>query len=158
MKKEICFDMDGTIVDLYGVEGWLEMLSITHNPLPYEIAKPLINMSALARLLHKAQRLGYTIKIITWLAIGSDEEYDLAVTKAKTEWLQKHLPSVEFDEIIITKYGVPKQELGEGILFDDNADIRKEWGAKAYEPSEMFEVLRELGTNKELYRKVLSWL
>ena len=26
MKKEICFDMDGTIADLYGVEGWLEDL------------------------------------------------------------------------------------------------------------------------------------
>lgn len=143
MKKEICFDMDGTLVDLYGVEGWFEMLR-SFDPTPYEIAKPLINMSALARLLHKAQRLGYAIKVISWLSLESTEEYDLAVTTAKIEWLQAHLPSVEFDEIIIAEYGVPKQELGEGILFDDNADIRKEWGAKAYEPSEIFEVLREL--------------
>lgn len=143
MKKEICFDMDGTIADLYGVEGWLEMLR-SFDPTPYEIAKPLINMSALARLLHKAQRLGYAIKVISWLSLESTEEYDLAVTTAKIEWLRAHLPSVEFDEIIITEYGVPKQELGEGILFDDNADIRKEWGAKAYEPSEILEVLREL--------------
>ena len=36
MKKEICFDMDGTIADLYGVEGWLEDLehfSTPHSPL-----------------------------------------------------------------------------------------------------------------------------
>lgn len=157
MKKEICFDMDGTIADLYGVEGWLEMLR-SFDPTPYEIAKPLINMSALARLLHKAQKLGYTIKVISWLSLKTTEEYNLAVTTAKIEWLRAHLPSVEFDEIIITEYGVPKQELGEGILFDDNADIRKEWNGKAYEPSEILEVLRELGTSKELYRKVLSWL
>ena len=26
MNKTLVFDMDGTIADLYGVEGWLEML------------------------------------------------------------------------------------------------------------------------------------
>ena len=24
MNKMVCFDMDGTIADLYGVKGWLE--------------------------------------------------------------------------------------------------------------------------------------
>ena len=147
MRKEICFDMDGTLANLYGVENWLEMLR-SFDPTPYKIAKPLINMSALARLLHKAQRLGYAVKVISWLSLESTEEYDLAVTTAKIEWLRKHLPSVEFDEIIITEYGVPKQELGEGILFDDNADIRKEWGAQAYEPSEILAVLRKLGEKR----------
>ena len=35
--KVIVFDMDGTIADLYGVNGWLEMLN-AENPKPYEIA------------------------------------------------------------------------------------------------------------------------
>ena len=26
MKKMLCFDMDGTIADLYGVDGWLKDL------------------------------------------------------------------------------------------------------------------------------------
>ena len=38
MKKEICFDMDGTIADLYGVEGWLEDLE-HFSPRPYEMAR-----------------------------------------------------------------------------------------------------------------------
>ena len=41
MKKEIWFDMDGTIADLYGVENWLEML-IAEDPTPYAVAKPLL--------------------------------------------------------------------------------------------------------------------
>lgn len=44
-KKEnigikICFDMDGTIADLYGVENWFEYLT-AENVKPYKIAKPL---------------------------------------------------------------------------------------------------------------------
>ena len=143
MNKEICFDMDGTLVDLYGVEGWLEMLR-SFDPTPYKIAKPLINMAVLARLLHKAQRLGYVIKVISWCSLESTEEYDLAVEQAKKEWLQAHLPSVEFDEIIITEYGVPKSTCGSGILFDDNAEVRNEWVDTAYEPSEILDILREL--------------
>ena len=64
-EKIINFDMDGTIADLYGVDGWLNDL-INLNVRPYAIAKPLVNMSALARALNKLQRLGYKINIISW--------------------------------------------------------------------------------------------
>lgn len=143
MTKEICFDMDGTLAGLYDVANWLEELE-NHNPTPYEIAKPLLNMSALARLIHKAQRFGYSIKVITWLAIGSDELYSDLVAAAKIQWLRAHLPSVQFDDIIITEYGVPKSTLGNGILFDDNEEIRNEWKGKAYEPFEILKILRNL--------------
>lgn len=143
MVKEICFDMDGTLAGLYDVTNWLEELE-NHNPTPYEIAKPLLNMSALARLIHKAQRLGYSVKVITWLAIGSDEVYSELVAAAKIQWLQAHLPSVQFDDIIITEYGIPKSTLGNGILFDDNEEIRNEWKGKAYEPFEILKILKEL--------------
>ena len=36
----VCFDMDGTIADLYGVNGWLEMLR-EENARPYGIANPM---------------------------------------------------------------------------------------------------------------------
>ena len=64
---KIWFDMDGTIADLYGVNGWLEMLT-AQDATPYAIAKPLVNLSALARLIHKAQRNGFEICIVSALA------------------------------------------------------------------------------------------
>ena len=49
-KKVIVFDMDGTIVDFYGVSGWLNDLN-NHRTRPYEIAEPLYDMVELANLL-----------------------------------------------------------------------------------------------------------
>lgn len=143
MEKKICFDMDGTIADLYGKSDWLERLR-EFDPSPYRDARPLVNMSRLARLIHRAQKLGYTVDIISWLSRESNAAYDEAVTAAKREWLARHLPSVDFDEIHITAYGVPKHEIGCGILFDDNDGIRSEWGEGAHEPSEIFTVLASL--------------
>ena len=42
-EKEIWLDMDGTIVDLYGVDNWLEYIK-AEDEKPYKIAKPLVNM------------------------------------------------------------------------------------------------------------------
>ena len=43
--KVIVFDMDGTIADLYGVSGWLEMLR-AENPKPYKITLTLVTLSS----------------------------------------------------------------------------------------------------------------
>ena len=51
VKITINFDMDGTIADLYGVDNWLEMLT-DHDPTPYEIARPLVRLNVLARMLN----------------------------------------------------------------------------------------------------------
>ena len=75
MTTTIFFDMDGTIADLYGVENWLDYL-INADAFPYEIAKPLIRLSALARVLNRLQKQGYKIGIISWLAKNSDIAYD----------------------------------------------------------------------------------
>ena len=56
--KIICFDMDGTIADLYGVENWLDYL-LASDTLPYEAAKPLLRLNVLARILNRLQREGY---------------------------------------------------------------------------------------------------
>ena len=88
--------------------------------------------------------MGYRIKVISWSSLESTKEYDIAVTIAKIEWLQSHLPSVEFDDIIITEYGVPKSTLGKGVLFDDNADVRNEWKDLALTPNEILDFLRSL--------------
>ena len=144
MKKMIWLDMDGTIADLYGVENWLPML-INSDPTPYKLAAPLVNMNTLARKLNKLQRAGYKIGVISWLSKSSTPEYDEAVTAAKLWWLRKHLNSVNWDAIHIVNYGRNKWEVcGEGILFDDEAPNRNNWGGEAYHPDMIMEILSSL--------------
>ena len=142
----IWFDMDGTIADLYGVENWLDYL-IASDPTPYAIAKPLLRLSALARVLNRLQREGYRVGVISWLAKNSTAEYDKVVTEAKLEWLSKHLASVAFDEINIVKYGTPKQMFArteQDILFDDEEKNRKDWTGETFGIENIIEILRGL--------------
>ena len=144
MTTTIFFDMDGTIANLYGVDHWLDYL-IAMDTLPYEIAKPLIRLNVLARLLNKLQREGYKIGVISWLAKNSNTDYDENVTRVKKEWLKKHLASVNFDEIHIVKYGTPKQTFAKtenDILFDDEEKNRNDWTGKAFDVNEIIEILR----------------
>lgn len=139
----IWFDMDGTIANLYGVDGWLDSIIKEHTK-PYREAKPLIDMRRLAKNLKALQNKGYEIGIISWLAKNGTEEYNTRVTKAKIEWLKVHLGSVEFNEIHIVKYGTPKYTLGNGILFDDEEPNRNAWGDGAYDVHNILEVLENL--------------
>ena len=144
MTTTIFFDMDGTIADLYGVENWLDYL-IALDALPYEIAKPLIRLNALARILNRLQKQGYKIGVISWLAKNSNTAYDEKVTRTKKEWLKKHLASVNFDEIHIVKYGTPKQTFAKtenDILFDDEKKNRNDWTGKAFDVNEIIEILK----------------
>lgn len=143
--KAIYLDMDGTFVDLYGVENWLDYL-INEDNFPYLTAKPLVNLSVLARRLNKLQRNGYTIGIVSWLSKNGSEEYNERVTAAKKFWLQKHLPSVHWDEIHIVKYGTPKfsvVEYPDGILFDDEKQNRLDWDkmGMAFNVDNLIEIL-----------------
>lgn len=145
-EKMIWFDCDGTWIDLYGVDGWLDDL-VNHRARPYIEAKPLIHLSTFARMLHKLQAKGYQIGIISWLAKNSNEDFDNAVTIAKLEWLQKHLPSVVWDEIHIIPYGTPKYLYGHSILFDDELQNRLDWinnGGIAYDETCIFQILKTL--------------
>ena len=135
--------MDGTIADLYGVENWLEML-INEDPTPYAIARPLVHMATLARLLNKLQRNGYKIGVVSWLSKGASEEYDRKVTEAKKDWLRRHLKSVNFDRIDIIRYGEPKQNGRSGILFDDEERNRNNWDAVAFDEIEILQKLKNL--------------
>lgn len=142
----IWFDMDGTIANLYGVQNWLDYL-MASDPTPYAIAKPLLRLNALARVLNNLQRKGYKVGVISWLAKNSTADYDEAVTKAKIDWLTKHLASVAFDEINIVRYGTPKHLFATceaDILFDDEEKNRNEWTGKAFDVNNILEVLKGL--------------
>ena len=142
----IWFDMDGTIADLYGVENWLDYL-IASDPTPYAIAKPLLRLSALARVLNGLQRKGYKIGVISWLAKNSTTAFDEEVTKAKKEWLAKHLKSVRFDFVEIVPYGTDKnivRKTSTDILFDDEEGNRENWEGIAYNVDNILEVLKAL--------------
>ena len=143
MKKEIWFDMDGTIADLYGVEGWLDML-LNENTKPYEIAKPLVNMRELAKVLNRLIEKGWEIGVISWLAKNGTNDYNKKVANAKIKWLAKHLKSVKFAKIDIVEYGTPKQINRNGILFDDEKQNRENRLGIAYNVENIIQVLREL--------------
>lgn len=144
MSKAIYFDMDGTIANLYGVDGWLDML-IAKDETPYAIAKPMVRLSSLARILNRLQKNGYTIGVVSWLAKNSTHEYDVRVTEAKINWLNTHLKSVRFDEVHIVPYGTPKATIVDnpsGILFDDEKGNRDNWVGIAYDETSIIEVLK----------------
>ena len=143
MEKTICFDMDGTIADFYGVENWLEYLK-SENPYPYMVANPLVNMSALARVLNNRQKKGYKLVIISWLSKTGSENFNSLVTNAKMLWLKKHLPSVVWDEIYVLPYGTPKENYGNGILFDDEKPNRDNCKGIAYDVNNILEILKKL--------------
>lgn len=142
-NKNIWFDMDGTIADLYGVNDWLTML-INENVTPYTIAKPLINMRVLAKTLNSLIQKGYTINIVSWSSKNGTPTYNEKVTQAKKQWLRKHLKSVQFSKIDIIKYGTPKQNGRSGILFDDEKPNRDTWNGVAYNEKDILKTLKEL--------------
>ena len=143
MKQMIWFDMDGTIVNLYGVEGWLEDIK-NERADAYRDAKPMLNLQALARVLNRLEKAGYEIGIVSWLAKGASADYDEKVREAKKAWLAEHLASVKFARVDIIKYGEPKQNGRDGILFDDEEPNRKAWNGQAYDVNAIIKVLRAM--------------
>lgn len=132
MLKMICFDMDGTIADLYGVPNWLARLR-QFDPSPYRVAKPMWDMEELAVLLMALQAKGIEIRIITWLSMETTPQYDKLVRQAKIDWLRHY--DFPFNHFHGVQYGATKADsirkcLGENdtaILIDDNAKVRKGW-------------------------------
>ena len=127
--KTLVFDMDGTIADLYGVNGWLADLR-AENPRPYEVARPLYDMDNLKEILLQFKRQGWRIVVTTWLSKGSTKAYDNKVRKVKIEWLAKY--GFPYDEIHLVKYGTTKANCtrkhgGYQVLVDDNEKVRKGW-------------------------------
>jgi hypothetical protein len=129
MIKMLCFDLDGTIANLYGVPNWLEKLR-AEDISPYLSACPMWDMDKLNEVLHMLQISGWEISVITWLAKDSSNEYKNAVRKAKKSWLEKwdfpynHFYGIQYGR---TKADSIRNSADYAILIDDNAKIRKGW-------------------------------
>ena len=150
-----CFDMDGTIADLYAVENWLDSLR-AFSARPYAEAAPMMNFSALARQLNAAQRKGAKLVIISWASKCSNDDFDAAIREAKTAWLAAHLPSVRWDEIHVIPYGTNKAEVcgvsGKNFfLFDDEERNQEDWedlNGMAFNPSDITEILKHFNRGR----------
>lgn len=129
MAKMICFDMDGTIADLYGVENWLAKLR-AEDASPYREAKPLYDMDELNLVLNALANEGWEIRVISWLSKDASAEYNKAVRLAKREWLAKY--NFPVDKVHLVAYGTTKANsvrkyTAQAILVDDNAKVRDGW-------------------------------
>lgn len=144
--KTIYFDMDGTIANLYGVNDWLSKL-LKEDSSPYEEAKPLVNTLYFQILINRLKRKGYKVGVISWTSKGGKSAYNKKVAQAKRDWLKKHFPKIQFDEVHIIKYGVAKSSVAfnpKGILFDDDKTVRSEWRGLAFTPDMINKVLLNL--------------
>ena len=152
MLKMICFDMDGTIADLYGVENWLEKLR-AYDASPYLAAKPMCDMEELAFLIEVAQHRGIEVRIITWLSKDTNKDYDNMVRIAKQAWLKAQ--GLTIDHFHGIAYGATKansvrqylENEDTAVLFDDNAKVRQGWHlGDAYDPTtcDICEVLKKV--------------
>jgi len=144
---ELWFDLDGTLADtLRNEKPWYEISDEEWVEI-VKSAKGMVNLSALARLLHRAQKNGHTIGVVSWLPKTRTKEAE--TIEAKREWLAKRLPSVKWDAIDIVPNGTAKWDGRNGFLFDDNKKNRREWdkhngNGTAFNYTEILVILKEL--------------
>lgn len=129
MGKMLVFDMDGTLADLYNVPNWLEKLRAC-DPSPYIEAKPLWDMEKLRITLLMFIKLGWEVRVVSWLSKDSTPEYDTAVRKAKKEWLERY--NFPVDKVHLVQFGTTKANCvrkwaSPGILIDDSEKVRNGW-------------------------------
>ena len=149
MAKMICFDMDGTIADLYSVPNWLDKLRAEDSS-PYSDATPMWNMEELRKILLLLISEGWEVRVISWLSKDSSESYKDGVRKAKLEWLAKY--DFPYRRCHLVAYGTTKADCvrrwaSPAILVDDNEKVRNGWHlGETIDPTkvDLIEELRKL--------------
>lgn len=129
MAKMICFDMDGTIANLYSVPHWLDKLRAEDSS-PYSDAAPMWDMEELRKVLLLLASEGWEVRVISWLSKDSSESYKNEVRKAKLEWLAKY--DFPYRRCHLVAYGTTKADCvrrwaSPAILVDDNEKVRNGW-------------------------------
>lgn len=151
MVDAIYLDMDGTIADLYGVDGWLDYLVNHEDPYPYKAAEPMADMVLLDDLIRLVQSMGVTVGVVSWASKGSSNAYKKAVAQAKREWLARYLPSI--NEVHVVAYGSPKAKhariKSNAVLIDDDINVRNQWdnashGRASIDPTNLIEFMASI--------------
>ncbi len=147
----VALDLDGTIADLYGVEGWLDALR-NEDVRPYLEAAPLVEVGALNRAIADLHRAGHSVHVVSWNCGGNPSEgYRRAVRGAKLEWLSR-VGIQGLDSVRVVPHGTPKQSVveGAGVLFDDEGRNRAAWEAsgkgRAYDATRLVERLAAIAS------------
>ena len=124
-RKVLNFDMDGTIVNLYQMNNWLENLE--KEQLDFSLAAPIFNDNFINKII-ELKKIGFYIQIITWLPPTSIE-YQAMVSKQKLEWIRKYFPII--DAYYILPYGKNKASVCNkydlNFLIDDNVEVVNSW-------------------------------
>ena len=158
MGKMICFDLDGTLADLYSVPDWLRKLR-AEDPSPYLEANPMWDMRKLREILLELAKVGWEIRVISWLAMNSSESYKDSVRKAKLEWLEEY--DFPFEVAHLVQYGTTKancvrKAADQAILVDDSKKVRDGWHlGETINPADgdLLEKLQRLVEGKPLYQR-----
>ena len=117
----IYFDMDGTIADLYGFNGWLTYLQ-NEQVEPYAEAGLLVDNEQLRNFLAAGKAVGVLFGVISWGAKNASKNYQKAIRRAKIDWLKKNNLLEYFSELHVVKHGTPKSRVAKnrtGVLIDD---------------------------------------
>lgn len=144
MVKMICFDMDGTLANLYNVPDWEKKLNMGDFT-PYLDAEPMFNMSHLAQLTKTLIKSNIEVRIISWSAMHATTTQTKIVKMVKKAWLEKY--GFNYTNLHVVKYGTTKSnvirkylsENETAILVDDNEKILNGWNVgAAIKPEEIF--------------------
>lgn len=117
----IYFDLDGTIVNLYGFNDWLTYLQ-NEQTTPYKEAGLLVDGEQLRNFLAAGKAAGVLFGVISWGAKNASMDYQKAIRRAKIDWLKKNNLLEYFSELHVVKYGTPKNRAAKnrtGVLIDD---------------------------------------
>ncbi len=130
MLTNICFDMDGTIANLYGVENWLERLEKKDFGV-YADAAPMCDMEYTNTLLKDISEKGIEINVISWASKTATKEEIQKIAEVKKDWLNKY--NFKCDNVYVVPYGADKTLYvrnalqGKALLFDDDKRVRETW-------------------------------
>ena len=142
--NSIWFDMDGTIAELYKVEGWLQKLR-NNDWSVYSECAPRHNYKRINAAIEALIENGWQVGVITWGSKGIDWGRELnEISDIKFGWIHKFFPAFTSGKFACIPYGYSKadflEEMGDGdceydiaYLVDDNKEVRQEWRSHSCE-------------------------
>lgn len=126
-NKVVYFDMDGTLVDLYGVTNVFKRLDDLDASV-YSEAKPI---NKYIDMLKEFKSMGYKVIILSCLGMVSSKEFDKETIINKGKWLDTYVGKEYIDERIYipnTKNKFKYTSMyGKGILVDDDVRVLNNW-------------------------------